>query len=762
MKKKHILTCIILSLVWFVGVPSALGAKVAGEKDITPTVNADQKQKASAQESAPAKKKPDAYKKVIVEKKTPPKKVPVRRVIPQRPSVQSGGKPVPRKTITPAKKEPVTVKPAAKPLPGVQSVQATKSPAEQKLAAPAKKAPSDKDAEKRYVTIDFDNVDIAIFIKFISELTGKNFVIDKGVRGKVTIISPTKISVDEAYKVFESVLEVHGFTTVPAGSIIKIVPSVTARSKKIETLLKEHALEPEDKVVTQLIPLKYADPNELKKLLTPLISKTSIIISYPPTGMLIMTDVLSNIQRLLRIIKVIDVEGIGEQVSVLPLEYAAANVLAKTLTTVFQQKAQKTRKVATTVPTVRIVPDERTNVLIILASEADTVKIKKLIEILDKETPRAEGDIHVIYLQNANAEELAKVLMAIPKEESKTAKKGKAPVISKEVQIVADTATNSLVITAKKEDFLTLQEVIEKLDILRRMVYIEALLMEVGVNKQFDLGVEWKAAEEVGSHEGRKIVGFGANTARDSAFPSLNVATGAVALAEGFSLGVLGESISISGVQFPNIGAVIHAFQSDSDVHILSTPQIMTTDNEEAEINVTKNIPFLTRQDTSQTGIDYSNYEYKDVGVMLNITPQINQERFVRLKLSQEVSQVVEQEQVGLPTTLKRVAKTTVIIKDGHTVVIGGLIDETLNQTRTQVPCLGNTAALGWLFRSESKSGDRTNLYIFLTPHIIENPTEAERVYEDKKKQIDRIKEGVIKMYDKPKFMLEESTIEKQ
>ncbi|MBW1888003.1 MAG: type II secretion system secretin GspD, partial [Deltaproteobacteria bacterium] len=623
----------------------------------------------------------------------------------------------------------------------------------QKVLGQEKRVTEPQKKGTRYVTIDFDNVDIALFIKFISELTGKNFVIDKAVKGKVTIISPTKITTKEAYKVFESVLEVHGYTTVPAGSIIKIVPAVQARSKNIKTLLRKEAITPEDRVVTQLIPLKYADPNELKKLFTPLISKSSIMVSYPPTGMLMVTDVLSNIKRLLHIIEAIDVPGIGEELSVVPLQHAAALDMGKSLNAVFQRRVRAVKKgVPGGGPVIKIVPDERTNVLIILASEDDSLKVKELIKLLDKETPRGEGDIHVYYLQNANAEDLAKVLTAIPGKQKKVTIKGRAPVISKEVQIVADKATNSLVITAKRDDFLVLEDVIKKLDIPRRMVYIEALLMEVSVNKQFDLGVEWAAAEQIGTYEGKKIGAFGGSRAGPVLFPSV-ITTGETASIQfqpGFSLGVLGEAITIGGINFPTIRAVMRAFEGDSDVYILSHPQIMTTDNEEAEIKVVENRPFLTRQERSSTsaGIDYSSYEFKDVGVTLNIIPQINQERFVRLKISQEVSQVVEQEEIGLPTTLKRTAETTVIVKDGHTVVIGGMIAETLNKINSQVPCLGNITGLGWLFRSVSEGADRKNLYIFLTPHIIENPVEAQKVYEEKKEKIEKIREGVIKMYE--------------
>jgi len=650
---------------------------------------------------------------------------------------EEGVTPAAPETAPPAARPPARKPPAVKP---PAKAPAPKRPVRvQQKALPKKESPKQLQApDTRYVTIDFDNVDIALFIKFISELTGKNFVIDKGVRGKVTIISPTKISVEEAYRVFESVLEVHGFTTVPAGSVVKIVPSVQARSKNIETRLREEAVDPEDRVVTQLIPLEYADPNELKKLFAPLISKSSVIISYPPTGILIVTDVLSNIKRLLRIVKAIDVVGIGEEISVVPIEHATATVLVKSLASVFQRKVR--RKGAPVSPGVTIVADERTNTLIIAATEHDTLKVKQLIELLDKKIPRGEGDIHVYYLQNANAEDLAKVLTALPAKQAKAPAKGKAPVISKEVQIVADKATNSLVITANKDDYLVLEDVIKKLDIPRRMVYIEALIMEVSVIKDFELGVEWQAGEHIGSHDGREIGAFGVSAPGDVLSK----------LSSGFSLGVLGEEINIGGIAFNNIRAVARAYQKDSDVHILSTPQILTTDNEEAEIYVGENVPYITRQETTEAARDYITYDYKDVGVRLKITPQINQERFVRLKISQEVIKLKKGADPFRPTTLKRTADTTVIVKDNHSLVIGGIIGETLDTASYKVPCLGNIPVFGWLFKSISKKKDKTNLFVFLTPHIIENPAEAKKIYEQKKEHMDSIQEGVIKLYKRP------------
>ena len=601
------------------------------------------------------------------------------------------------------------------------------------------------------VTIDFDQVDIPIFIKFISELTGKNFVIDKGVRGKVTIISPNKITVDEAYKVFESVLEVHGFTTIPSGNIIKIVPAASARTKNVETRLRRGAaLDSEDKVVTQLIPLRYAEPDELKKLFAPFISKSSVMVSYPPTRTLIVTDVQSNIKRLLSIARAIDVEGVGEEISVIPLEYASAGPLAKSLNSVFERRAVKQKRTAGPQTVTKIVADERTNSLVVVSSEDDAAKIRKLVKLLDKEAPRGQGDIHVFYLQHANAEELTKVLTAIPSKKKSEKNKGKAPILSKDARIVADQATNSLVIMADPDDYLVLEEVIQKLDIPRMMVFIEALFMEVNVEKDFNLGVEWQGIKTF-SYDGKNAGAFAGSS--PSTFTTLGgIAKGA--LPKGFSMGVISEAINIAGVEFPNLAAVVNAYQQDRDVHILSTPQILTTDNEEAEIMVGKNVPYQVRQETTDAQLNYSSYEYKDVGVTLKITPQISQERFVRLKIFEEVTRLVDDSVLnttGRPETWKRMAQTTVIVKDASTVVIGGLIGDETTSTDYKVPCLGDLPLLGFFFKGTSKNRQKTNLFIFLTPRIIQNPSEARKIYLDKKEQIETIKEGVIKMYDKPK-----------
>ncbi|MBE9580423.1 MAG: type II secretion system protein GspD, partial [Proteobacteria bacterium] len=311
------------------------------------------------------------------------------------------------------------------------------------------------------------------------------------------------------------------------------------------------------------------------------------------------------------------------------------------------------------------------------------------------------------------------------------------------VQIVADKATNSLVITANKQDYLTLEDVISKLDIPRPMVYIEALIMEVKADKDFRIGVEWRIGDDdIGSYKGRTVGAFAGSVPGDTMIPST------ASLPTGLSFGILGEAITIGGISFPSIAAIARAFQSDSDVHILQTPQILTTDNEEAEIQVADNVPYLTKEATGDQ--EYQTYEYRDVGLTLKITPQINQNRSVRLKIFQEYSTLAEGSVAGRPTTLKRTANTTVVVQDKQTVVIGGLVGDQISRGTSGVPCLGNIPGLGWLFKSYSRRQIKTNLFIFITPYVIESPAEAEKIQQEKMGNIERVEEGVIKMYEKP------------
>ncbi|MGD8916805.1 MAG: type II secretion system secretin GspD [Syntrophobacterales bacterium] len=602
------------------------------------------------------------------------------------------------------------------------------------------------------ISMDFDQVDIKVFIKFISELTGKNFVIDDKVRGKVTVLSPSKISVEEAYKVFESVLEVNGFTTVPAGKVIKVVPSVEARQKSVE--LRRAPLfvpRPDDRIITQIIPLLHAEAQEVRKLLAPLVSKQGVVIAYDPTDILIITDFQSNIQRLLSIVEEIDVEFKEATITVVPLEYASSESLSTTVSGLLETKQKQVRG-RRAGPPLKILSYERINMLIILADRQNTQMIKALVKTLDQPTPKGAGNIQVVYLENAQAEELAKVLTGLP---SKPQAKGEQPVISTDVKIVADKATNALVITAKPEEYQVLEPIIQQLDIPRKQVYVEALIMEVRATLQISVGVDWAVADEtnlpLGADDG---VAFGGS--RTSGVSVLDQ-TGNLALPAGLTAGVVSFPVTIGGITFSNLAALITAAHTDNNFNVIATPQLMTLDNEEASVVVAENIPFSTRVDegTAVTDRAIQSFEYRDVGVTLKVTPQINERRFVKLKIFEEISRVVSEttqlsptQVVLAPTTTKRTAETNVQVRDGQTVVIAGLVGDNVDVSTTKVPCLGDIPILGWLFKSETRSTTRTNLLIFLTPYIVAAPEEADEIYLRKSKLMEKVKEGYVPAED--------------
>ena len=601
------------------------------------------------------------------------------------------------------------------------------------------------------ISIDFNNVDIAVLIKFISDLTGKNMVVDQRVAGKVTIISPDKITVAEAYKVFESVLEVYGYTAIESGGLVKIVPLSEARTRSIETLIRESSGSSDDRVITQVIPLKYASAVLISRLFVPLISKSSVLMAYPPTNTLIVTDMHSNIQRLLRMIKAIDVSSSGQEISVFVLRYAAASQVVRLLDSIFQTAARAGKEDADA--GIRVFADERTNALVVMAGDEHTLKIRNLIQELDKETPKGNEKFRVYYLENAKAEDLVKVLQEMPRKSDGMPEKDRAaapPILSEKVKITADKATNSLVIMAEKSEYAALEEVIRMLDIPRAMVYIECLIMEVNVNKDFNIGTEWISMGTT-SVAGRDAA-FGGGFSGAGAYPNVTgmlspkITGGVGTLPSGFSLGILSETLKIGGIQFPGLAAVVQAYKKDKDVNILSTPQILTTDNEEAAIMVGKNVPYQTKSGSTGTLESFNTYEYRDVGITLKITPQISRDRLVRLNITQEVTKLDQTGSIAItnatdrPTTLKRTISTTVLVQDNNTVVIGGLIDDSLSLTEYKIPCIGDVPGMGWLFKSRSKNREKTNLFVFMTPHVIGHPQEGEAIYRSKQDQMDRIR----------------------
>jgi general secretion pathway protein D len=600
-------------------------------------------------------------------------------------------------------------------------------------------ASSPNERPKR-VTMNFKNVELQSLVKLMSDLTGKNFIVDPNLKGQMTIISQNEISVDEAYRVFLSVLEVHGFTVMESGNVAKVIQAVDAKTKGIETLgLK--SFRAEDRMATRLIPLKHGDTADFAKFLAPLVAKTGLMVPYPDTNTLIVIDTMSNIERVLKIVNELDIPGSKEQIVIFRLESANAEKLATKLTSLFQRKDAAGQRGSR--EHIKIVADERSNSLIAMASPQLMNDLTNMLEQLDQKHLRKRG-VHIYPLQHAVAEDVAKVLGQLSGKTAETKDpKGAAqpPVLSKEVQISPDKATNSLVIIAEPDEYQTILDIVQELDRPRTMVYVEALIVEVSASKSLDLGVEWRGADtfnggfRAGSSGGVVIGGSPGGSAVDA------LARGV--LPSGFSVGVVGRAISLGNVVFPSFGAFVRAVRSDTDFNVLSTPQILTLDNAEALIEVGQNIPFVTRVDqpSQVTERAIQTFEYRDVGVTLKVTPQINNNRTVRLGIEQSVKSVLERTALGgsvlAPTTTFRRAKTAITVKDGETAVIGGLIENRLDRGRTETPCLGGVPALGWLFKNTTDRDEKTNLLVFLSPRIVENPDENRQLYLDKKSRAD-------------------------
>ncbi|HJX73518.1 MAG TPA: type II secretion system secretin GspD, partial [Candidatus Deferrimicrobiaceae bacterium] len=614
-----------------------------------------------------------------------------------------------------------------------------------------------------YISMDFTDVDLPVLIKFISEQTKKNFIFDERVQGKITIISPRRITLDEAYNVFLSVLHVKGFATVEQDNTIKIIPISSARQENLPTET-DGSREPGAKIITRLIPLQYVDVAEIVTLLTPLVSKDGLLTSFPASNTLIIIDSRSNIDRVMRILAEIDREGTGNTLHIVALKNASVTEIAKTLDSLYQEVATP-QVVGRGVRAVRpgrargnapkFIPDTRTNILLILAGKDAIDDILDLIAKLDIPTPENTGKINVYYLENADAEEVAKVLANLT--EKRPGAAAPAPgqpatirgVITAEleggVKITADKATNSLIIIASLNDYQTLVEVIKKLDIRRRQVYVEALIMEISLDKARDLGVEFRGAAET-RNNGAVLGGTNFNFAGNLNELLASLATGNPLLFSGtgfIAAGIAGNVKLPDGTEIPAITAVLRAAQTRDNVNVLSSPHLLTLDNKEAEIIVAENVPFITSQsrDTTNLANVINTVERKDVGIILRITPHIHESEYVNLEIYQESSAVkgdslLATSTVG-PTTTKRSAKTSVLVKNSETVVLGGMMQETVNNSESKIPLLGDIPLLGHLFKFSSVSRKKTNLLIFLTPHIIRNPEEMGRMTNEHQRKMD-------------------------
>lgn len=597
-------------------------------------------------------------------------------------------------------------------------------------------------ADADSMTLNLKDADISAFIGTVSKITGKNFIIDPRVKGKITVISSHPMNEKQIYQVFLSVLEVHGFAAVPAGAVTKIIPMANARQSAIPLMTDDNG--EGDEYMTKVISLQNVPAAQLVPILRPLVPQQGHLVAYPPANMLIITDVAANIRRISRIVERIDVPN-NEQIEVIPLQHASASEVVHILTTLEQQ--QKQGRGGAGRPGAGgpiLIADERTNSILMAGAKADRLRLRAVISQLD--TPLEQGgNIHVVYLRYAKAKDLLPILQGIvtsAQNKRKAVRGGK----SENINIEADKSTNALVISSPPDVFSSLEDVIRQLDIRRIQVFIEATIAEVSSNLARELGVQWAA----GNPEGDGTValtnlGSGSSSLAGVAGAVLSAQSGATSgsttasgLASALGSVPAGATFGIGAITKGGLSyaALVRALASDAHTNILSTPSLVTLDNEEAQIVVGQNVPIKTGTFTS-TGATgsvtnpFQTIQRKDVGVQLKVKPQINEGNTVKLDLNQTVSAITPAP-AGISAadiiTNKRQIKTSVLVDSGQIVVLGGLIKDDLEESVTKVPLLGDIPVIGQLFRYTNTTHQKTNLMVFIHPVILRNAADNESV----------------------------------
>ena len=576
-------------------------------------------------------------------------------------------------------------------------------------------------SQSKPITLNLKDADISAVISTVSEVTGKNFIVDPRVKGKVTIISSRPMDENEVYQIFLSILEVHGFAAVDVGDVTKIIPDATAKQSPIP-LSTNTAPGEGDEMLTRVVELQNVSASQLVPILRPLIPQQGHLAAYVPGNVLIIADRASNIDRILRIIKRIDVPS-SDEIEIITLQHASAAEVVRILTSLEQQARGKAGGGPTGGEDQPIlISDERTNSILIGGGKSGRLRIRAIISHLD--TPLAtEGNTRVIYLRYAQAKDLVPVLTGVStsvEQQAKTA--GNATPASRfPVSIQADENTNALVITAPPDMIRSLETVIQQLDVRRAQVQVETIIAEVSTDLSSALGVQWIADGTPGGNGPVGVSNFDGTGASISSIAGA-VATGGVptSIPNGLTLGI-GRFNDTN----TNFAAIVTALKGDGTTNILSTPTLITMDNEEAEIVVGQEVPFVTGSFTS-TGTSstptnpFQTIQRENVGITLNVKPQINEGDAVRLDIEQKVDSIAASSTSAVDLiTNTRSVKTSVIVDDGNVIVLGGLIDDQVQETVQKVPLLGDIPLLGLLFKSKSTSKQKRNLMIFMRPTII-------------------------------------------
>jgi general secretion pathway protein D len=628
-------------------------------------------------------------------------------------------------------------------------------------ALPAASQPQPKPQEGATITPNYKDADLSQIIQAVSEVTGKNFIIDPRVNAKVTMLSATPMSPAAFYEAFLAVLQVYGYVAVPAGKVIKIVPNTDLRQLPGNDL--PNTVNPSsDEIVTQIVTLKNVSAAALVPMLRPLIPTYGHLAAYPAGNMLIISDRASNVSRVVRIIERMDESG-DEPIEVIPLQNAGAAEVVRLVNSLNQGQGAEGAGAA-----VKVVADERTNSILLTGERSQRMRVKALI--LNMDTPLATGgDIQVRYLRYADAEKIADKLkgqatatakaQGTPAAAAPGASGGGTPNVDASVTIWADVATNALIITAPPKIMKALMGVIDKLDIRRAQVHVEAIIVEVDANKSSNLGVQWLLFGQGSSTVPAGVINLpGAGTSIvDLAAAVLGASTGTTGTTGTTVPGVpgiptvssstVGTGATVAVGRVTNNGvsfaALIQALRSDGSSNIISTPSLITMNNQEAEVKVTQEIPLITGSfanttaSVSGTTSPFQTIQREEVGTILKVTPHINEGNSVQLKIEQEDSspgaKLTDSADIS---TNKRSIKTTVLVEDGGIIVLGGLMSDNVSESEDRVPGLGAIPVIGNLFKSRSGSRQKKNLVVFIRPRILRDADATESTSEEKYNEV--------------------------
>ena len=592
------------------------------------------------------------------------------------------------------------------------------------------------------------DVELATLARFVSETTGKNFIFDERLKGKVTIITPSNLSSADSFNLFTSVLELKGFTVISSGvNAYKIIPAAEAKQRGLQI---DPAKTPvNESYIARLIPLKYISAEDALKFLQPLVSKDGHISTFGPGNLVFVVDSGLNIEKVLKIIEDIDKQSTREEPEIVFLKHSSADVIAKLINDGASRKSRPAAQMSAAEET-KAVPDTRLNAVVLFGEKTAKESMKSLITLLDIPPFEAQGRINVYFLENADAVEIAKVLEGVIKGAQPQKTAGAAPVTPFEavggITITADKYTNSLIILASPSDYLNISQILKQLDKRRRQVFVEAMITEVSMEKLLELGAKWRGAV---LHNGRPVFVGGIGEVSQATIG--NVINGM----SGLTMGGLGRYFTIpkdfigatSDVTAPGLAAIFNLSDFKNVVNVLSTPQLLTSDNKEAEILVGDNVPFISKRESSPltaTYIPTTSVERQDVGIKLRITPQITEGDYVKLDIYQEISALITNESENIlinvgPTITKRSTKTSVVVKDKQTIVIGGLMQEKDEESVTKVPLLGDIPLFGYLFKQKKVHKTKTNLLVFITPHVVKDAEPLAKLTGEKQKEFARV-----------------------